>query len=91
MTIFFIIIPVVIVFLIIGIITDIIDYDGSIFRIIGAVMSIATLIVFFIYLFPDNKYPSALDVYRGNTELRIKQEVINNEVVSMDTIVIWKQ
>lgn len=35
--------------------------------------------------------PEAIDVYRGKTELKIKQEIINDEIVSMDTTVVWKQ
>lgn len=34
--------------------------------------------------------PEAIDVYRGKTELRIKQEIINDEIVSTDTTVVWK-
>lgn len=35
--------------------------------------------------------PTSLDVYRGKTELRIEQKVVNNQVVSSDSIVVWKK
>lgn len=35
--------------------------------------------------------PKAIDVYREKTELRIEQKVVNNQVVSSDSIVVWKK
>lgn len=32
----------------------------------------------------------ALDVYRNNTELKVKYEVINNDTISCDSIVVFK-
>lgn len=34
--------------------------------------------------------PKPIDVYRGKTELQIKCVVINNDTISCDSTVIWK-
>ena len=33
----------------------------------------------------------ALEVYRNNTELKIKYEIVNNDTISCDSIVIFKK
>lgn len=35
--------------------------------------------------------PTALDVYRGNTELQIKKTYINDTIEKCDTIVVFKK
>ena len=37
-----------------------------------------------------DKEPKAIDVYRGKTELKINEEIIDSVVVSRDTIVVFK-
>lgn len=34
--------------------------------------------------------PDLLDVYRGNTELRIKYTIVNNDTINCDSIVVLK-
>lgn len=81
----------VVVCLVIGAITDDLDYDGSIFRIVGGTCAVFILVVFAICLYETGDKPQAIDVYRGKTELQIKQEIVNNKVVSTDSIVVWRK
>lgn len=40
----------------------------------------------------EDKQPTALDVYRGKTELKVKQTIINDSIVEQtDSIVIFKK
>lgn len=36
-------------------------------------------------------YPKAIDVYRGGTELIINKELQNDEVIKIDSTVVWKK
>ena len=38
----------------------------------------------------DKTTPSAIDVYRNNTELKIQHVIENNDTIQSDTTVIWK-
>lgn len=35
-------------------------------------------------------YPSALDVYRGKTQLRVTETTISNKVITRDSTVVYK-
>ena len=37
-----------------------------------------------------NPIPSAIDVYRGKTELKINKEMVNDSIVKCDSIVVFK-
>lgn len=37
------------------------------------------------------KEAGALEVYRNNTELKIKYEIINNDTINCDSVVIFKK
>lgn len=61
-------------------------------EIIGAIMS-AVLIMFSIgfgTIIQYNKQPKLIEVYRGNTELRVKYVIVNNDTISCDSIVVLK-
>ena len=38
----------------------------------------------------DKKTPSAIDVYRNNTELKIQHVIENNDTIQSDTTVVFK-
>ena len=54
-----------------------------------------TMITFFIMLglySIDHHYsPQAIDVYRNKTELKIKNTIENDKLISSDTIVVYKK
>lgn len=49
--------------------------------------------LYFIVLAISNicKDKGALEVYRNNTELKIKYEIINNDTISCDSVVVFKK
>ena len=53
----------------------------------GITLVLGILVIVDSYTGPN---PKAIDVYRGNTELQINQKVVNNTVVSQDSIVVWR-
>lgn len=90
---FSILLIIIAILLIIGIGTDEIEITfGSFCRICGGTTGAAVLIFLGIGLlvFEDDK-PKAIDVYRGSTELQIEKKVVNDKVVSSDSIVVWKK
>ena len=65
---------------------------GSACRLCGGIPAAITLTTIGIVILTckDDK-PEAIDVYRGKTELQIEKKIVNNKVVSSDTIVVWKK
>lgn len=65
------------------------DLSNNIIRIGSSVLLVLVAIIFIV---DNNRFvgPTAMDVYRGKTELQINQKVINGEIIESDTTVIWK-
>ena len=78
-------IGIIIVFIVIGICTTIINEDRNI--IWASVLLVIAFIGEAFIIYDINNTPTALDVYRGNTELRITYE----GKIPVDTIVIYKK
>ena len=52
---------------------------------------IFTLIIFItVAIMIDKTTPSAIDVYRNNTELKIQHVIENNDTIQSDTTVVFK-
>lgn len=51
----------------------------------------ALLITIPVAIIIDKTTPSAIDVYRNNTELKIQHVIENNDTIQSDTTVIWKE
>ena len=81
------------ILLIIGVALDDTELSfGSFCRTCGGVSASIILIAVGIgMLISKDDKPKAIDVYRNKTELQIEQKVVNNQVVSSDSIVIWKR
>lgn len=76
----------------IGIAMDHVGNKGSFFRcVFGSMLSVVATITGIIMIIDSCMSPTALDVYRGNTKLQIEQKVVNNEVISSDSTVVWKK
>lgn len=43
-----------------------------------------------IHNFLSRDTPKAVDVYRGNTELKIEYRIVNNDTTSVDSTVVFK-
>lgn len=78
-------IGIIIVFIVIGICTTIIHEDRNI--IWASVLLVIAFIGEAFIIYDINNTPTALDVYEGNTELRITYE----GKIPVDTIVIYKK
>ena len=78
-------IGIIIVFIVIGICTIIIHEDRNIIW-ASVLLVIAFIGLVFICVYMDNT-PTAIDVYKGNTELRITYE----GKVPVDSVVIFKK
>ena len=78
-------IGIIIVFIVIGICTTIINEDRNI--IWASVLLVIAFIGEIFIIYDINNTPTALDVYRGNTELRITYE----GKIPVDTIIIYKK
>ena len=78
-------IGIIIVFIVIGICTTIINEDRNI--IWASVLLVIAFIGEIFIIYDINNTPTALDVYRGNTELRITYE----GKVPVDSVVIFKK
>lgn len=78
-------IGIIIVFIVIGICTTIINEDRNI--IWASVLLVIAFIGEAFIIYDINNTPTALDVYEGNTELRITYE----SKIPVDTIVIYKK
>ena len=78
-------IGIIIVFIVIGICTTIINKDRNI--IWASILLVIAFIGEVFIIYDINNTPTALDVYEGNTELRITYE----GKVPVDTIVIYKK
>ena len=78
-------IGIIIVFIVIGICTTIINEDRNI--IWASVLLVIAFIGEIFIIYDINNTPTALDVYRGNTELRITYE----GKVPVDSVVIYKK
>ena len=78
-------IGIIIVFIVIGICTTIINEDRNI--IWASVLLVIAFIGEIFIIYDINNTPTALDVYEGNTELRITYE----GKIPVDTIVIYKK
>ena len=78
-------IGIIIVFIVIGICTTIINEDRNI--IWASVLLVIAFIGEIFIIYDINNTPTALDVYRGNTKLRITYE----GKIPVDTIVIYKK
>ena len=78
-------IGIIIVFIVIGICTTIINEDRNI--IWASVLLVIAFIGEIFIIYDINNTPTALDVYRGNTELKITYE----GKVPVDTVVIYKK
>ena len=55
----------------------------------GLLSAVIIAIPFLIII--DKATPSAIDVYRNNTELKIQHVIENNDTIQSDTTVIWKE
>lgn len=71
-------------------------YEGYVSRTIFTALSIFINICVIITLIiacsmSDHPRIDAIEVYRGNTELKINQTIVNGEVIHQDTIVIFKK
>lgn len=73
---------------------DDVSSDGSFFRDMfgGGLSAVASIvgIIMIAYSYTDPT-PDAIDVYRGKTELQIEKKIVNDKVVSSDSIVVWKK
>lgn len=78
-------IGIIIVFIVIGICTTIINEDRNI--IWASVLLVIAFIGEAFIIYDINNTPTSLDVYEGNTELRITYE----GKIPVDTIVIYKK
>ena len=78
-------IGIIIVFIVIGICTTIINEDRNI--IWASILLVIAFIGEAFIIYDINNTPTALDVYEGNTELRITYE----GKIPVDTIVIYKK
>ena len=78
-------IGIIIVFIVIGICTTIINEDRNI--IWASVLLVIAFIGEIFIIYDINNAPTALDVYRGNTELRITYE----GKIPVDTVVVYKK
>ena len=78
-------IGIIIVFIVIGICATIINEDRNI--IWASVLLVIAFIGEAFIIYDINNTPTALDVYEGNTELRITYE----GKIPVDTIVIYKK
>ena len=78
-------IGIIIVFIVIGICTIIINEDRNI--IWASILLVIAFIGEAFIIYDINNTPTALDVYEGNTELRITYE----GKIPVDTIVIYKK
>ena len=78
-------IGIIIVFIVIGICTTIINEDRNI--IWASILLVIAFIGEIFIIYDINNTPTALDVYEGNTELRITYE----GKIPVDTIVIYKK
>ena len=78
-------IGIIIVFIVIGICTIIINEDRNI--IWASILLVIAFIGEIFIIYDINNTPTALDVYEGNTELRITYE----GKIPVDTIVIYKK
>lgn len=78
-------IGIIIVFIVIGICTTIINEDRNI--IWASVLLVIAFIGEAFIIYDINNTPTALDVYEGNTELKITYE----GKIPVDTIVIYKK
>ena len=60
--------------------------------VIGAMSGLlsATIIAIPIAIIIDKTTPSAIDVYRNNTELKIQHVIENNDTIQSDTTVVFK-
>lgn len=54
-------------------------------------MTLVMLLTTLSYIYIDSKHPSALDVYRGKTELEITKTFVNDSINKCDTIVVFKK
>ena len=76
----------------IGCIKDDPDNKGFVLRLISGSITISLLVIIIAYLcINGDDYPSALDVYRGKTELVTTQKIKNDIVVSVDSTVVYKK
>lgn len=91
MIVFGILLIIIAIGLIIGLLIDNNNYDGVVVRaLFGFFASIVLIFAGIAAInFGVNPKPSALDVYRGKTELQITKKVVNNTEVSADSIVVY--
>lgn len=57
-------------------------------------MTLVCSVILLIGLFAihhSKKAPEAIDVYRGKTELQVSKKLVNDSIVSTDSIVIWSK
>lgn len=78
-------IGIIIVFIVIGICTTIINEDRNI--IWASILLVIAFIGEIFIIYDINNTPTALDVYQGNTELRITYE----GKVPVDSVVVYKK
>ena len=50
----------------------------------------AVIIAIPVAIMIDKKTPSAIDVYRNNTELKIQHVIENNDTIQSDTTIVFK-
>ena len=64
--------------------------NGFTIGVISGLLS-AIIIAIPIAFIVDKTTPSAIDVYRNNTELKIKHVIENGDTISCDTTIVWKE
>lgn len=81
---------VIIVLIILSVISLIISYIQK--SLIGVSLSSIALVTFISILIESRipPTPSAIDVYRNNTELKVTYEICNGDTLSCDSTVVFK-
>lgn len=80
------IIVILILIISVGIMLYGLAYDSFGWRIFGVILFLICLTIIVSTYEPDNKTPTALDVYRGKTTLQITYK----DSIPIDTIVVYK-
>lgn len=64
--------------------------NGFVIGVMSGLLS-AIIIAIPIVIIVDKTTPSAIDVYRNDTELKIQHVIENGDTISCDTTIVWKE
>lgn len=64
--------------------------NGFVTGVMSGLLS-AVIIAIPIAIIVDKTTPSAIDVYRNDTELKIQHIIENNDTIQSDTTIVWKE